>query len=69
MLKKLTRKLFTLFVLVAALTTVASAPASSTNRGMYCMYTVDDWGHCVMVCCSDKGDCSTSPCWVRTGLK
>jgi hypothetical protein len=59
MLKRLALKLFTLFVLVIALTTVASAPASATNSRAYCYempisescssgyWCCDRWGNCM----------------------
>jgi hypothetical protein len=37
MLKKLRRKLFTLFVLCAALMAVSFPPAASANTGVFCM--------------------------------
>ena len=76
MLKRLTRKLFTLLVLVAALAALASspverkavattpntqaAPASRTSRTWYCERRMND-ETCVWYCCSDSG-CWESPC-------
>jgi hypothetical protein len=48
MLKRLTRKFFILFVLVAALTAVSFTPASSTNRIVIC----DEVPICYGDCCS-----------------
>ena len=62
MLKRLGRKLFTLFVLCAALTTVSSAPASSTNRRIViCQEAPMEYG-CTSgyYCCYDDGYCSCS---------
>ncbi len=60
MVKRLTRKLFTLFVLVAALTAVSFTPSSSTNRIVIC----DEVPICYGDCCSGywccdriSGDC------------
>lgn len=58
MLKRLTLKLFTLFVLCAALTAVSSPPASSTNRGVFCMDAPMEYGcNTDRVCCYDWGYC------------
>lgn len=59
MLKRLTRKFFILFALVAALTAVSSAPAPSAGSGLFCQevpicaydccsgyWCCDRWGNC-----------------------
>ncbi len=58
---RLARRLSTLFMLVAVLATVASAPASSATAGPYCFYSVNDSGQCVIVCCGSSG-CSEISC-------
>ena len=58
MLKRLTRKLFTLVVLCAALTSVASAPASSTNLYPYCFYDV-----VTVECPTGWYCCDGNNCW------
>ena len=76
--RRLARRLFTLFVLVAALAALSSSPVerkaaattsnqqtasvSSTSRS--CSYETDEWGQCVMICC-DRFKCVRSLCWVR----
>ena len=61
MLKRLTRKLITLSVLVVALSAVSLTPAKSTNQQLYCYYDIvtaecpSGW-----VCCDDF---SARNCW------
>jgi|SRR6185503_2525608 len=61
MLKRLTRKLITLSVLVFALATVSFTSASSTNQQLYCYYDIvtaecpTGW-----VCCDDT---TARNCW------
>lgn len=60
MLKKLRRKLFTLFVLCAALTAISSTPASSaTTGGPYCFDAPLGSGCPSYICCIDPD----SDCW------
>jgi len=62
MLKRLTRKLFTLFVLVFALTVVSFTPApsaaSSTNSILICWDAPLEYG-CTGIywCCDGDGNC------------
>lgn len=56
MLKPLTRKLFTLVVLCAALMSVSFAPRSSTKTVGYCLDAPADSG-CNIICCNEWG------CW------
>jgi hypothetical protein len=59
MLKRLTRKLFTVVVLCAALTTVSYAPASSTNRQMFCFDgPITNECDCGYYCCDRFGNCT-----------
>jgi hypothetical protein len=60
MLKKLTRKLFTLLVLVAALTAVSSAPTSSAKSQRYCLDVPICYGDCCSGywCCDRWGNCT-----------
>lgn len=59
---RIARRLSTLFMLVAVLATVASAPASSSaTAGPYCFYSVNDSGQCVIVCCNAWA-CSETSC-------
>jgi hypothetical protein len=60
MLKRLTRKLFTLVVLCAALTSVASSPASS-NRRIWICWEMPITAECqtgYMCCDSVSGECT-----------
>lgn len=62
MLKGLTRKVFTLVMLCAALMTVSSVPASSSkNVAWDCVRAIDRNGNCVIICCDDWG-CTGTPC-------
>jgi hypothetical protein len=56
MLKRLSRKFFILFALVAALTAVPSSPASSSNRILICY----DVPICYGDCCSGYWCCDRS---------
>lgn len=60
MLKRLTRKLLTLSVLVAALAAVSSSSASSTNSRRYCVDVPICYGDCCSGywCCDRWGNCS-----------
>lgn len=62
---KLTRRLVILFVLVAALVPLSSSSATPTSGGLYCYPEIGPFGECNMVCCDERGSCSTHPCWVR----
>jgi hypothetical protein len=69
MLKHHARRLITLSVLVAALAVLSSSPverkalatppnqqvvpSTPTSRGWFCVQTLDPWGNCMMVCCSE----------------
>jgi hypothetical protein len=55
--KRLTRKLATLFVLCAALMTVAAAPASSIKRGVFCVDAPLESGCYGWICCNEWGGC------------
>jgi hypothetical protein len=57
MLKRLTLKLATLFVLVIALTSVASAPAASAKGGVFCVDAPLDSDCTVYMCCNEYGNC------------
>ena len=59
MLKGLARKLFILFVLCAALTTITFAPASSAKGGPFCFREPESTPDCVSAywCCTGLGDC------------
>jgi hypothetical protein len=62
MLKRLTRKLITLSVLVVALAAVSSAPASATSFNWECYQALDpNTGECVIICC-DGSWCDGTPC-------
>ena len=54
MLKRLTRKLFTLVMLCAALATVSSDPSAKTG-GVFCLREINDAGACIEVCCTPMG--------------
>ncbi len=56
MLKKLTRKLFILFVLCAALTAVWFAPPSSAG-GVFCVEAPLESGCYGWICCNEWGGC------------
>jgi len=62
MLKRLSRKLITLSVLVVALATISSAPASSSNNRGYCVEVPicsGDYSCCSGYwCCDNWGNCS-----------
>ena len=58
--QRLARRLSTLFMLVAVLAAVASAPAASAKRGPYCEREVTSEG-CVEICCTGAG-CMVAPC-------
>lgn len=57
---RLARRLSTLFMLVAVLVAVASAPAASA-KGPYCQREITWDGVCVEVCCTGAG-CMETPC-------
>lgn len=58
MLNRLTRKLFTLLVLVAALAAISSAPAASTNRRFCVEVPICSDGCCSGYWCCDRwGNC------------
>lgn len=57
--KRLTRKLATLLVLVAAFAAVSAAPTRSTNQGRRCQETYNERGECIWLCCPVDG----SPCY------
>ena len=72
---RLTRRLFTLFMLVAVLTTLLSNPVSHQAEGWpgtpdwppCCGYTCslsidDETQQCVMTCCRWPSGCMTGPC-------
>jgi hypothetical protein len=62
MLKRLTRKLITLSVLVAALTAFSAIPAPAENFGCFCVREVDQaTGTCVLRCCCGF-DCTEYSC-------
>jgi len=56
MLNRLTRKLFILVVLCAALTAVSFTSRSATRIGGYCLDAPPDSG-CNIICCNEIG------CW------
>ena len=58
---RLARRLSILFMLVAVLAGVASAPAASTRRGPYCQREVTWDGVCVEICCTGAG-CMATAC-------
>lgn len=58
MLKRLTLKLVTLFVLAITLTYVASAPAASAKGGVFCVDAPVETG-CTYWCCIDY----SNTCW------
>ncbi|HEX7315017.1 MAG TPA: hypothetical protein VF297_13910 [Pyrinomonadaceae bacterium] len=58
---RLARRLSTLFMLVAVLAAVTSAPAASTNRGPYCQREISWDGVCVEICCTGAG-CMATAC-------
>jgi hypothetical protein len=57
---RLTRRLSTLFMLVAVLMAVASAPTASAKMGPYCEREITHEG-CVEICCTGTG-CMVAPC-------
>ena len=61
---RLARRFVTLFVLIAALTTLLSIPTSSSAWGGFCWRTIDDNGECAYVCCPMPGEgyCTSSRC-------
>lgn len=59
MLKRVTIKLFTFFVLCAALTTVAFTPAASSNSQIFCLDAPIESGCQAYICCHDDGQY----CW------
>lgn len=58
---RLGRRLSTLFMLVAVLAAVASAPAASAKRGPYCQIEWTPEGVCVEICCTGAG-CMATAC-------
>jgi hypothetical protein len=56
---RLARRLSTLFMLVAVLVAVASAPAASA-KGPFCEREITHEG-CVEICCTGAG-CMVAPC-------
>jgi hypothetical protein len=56
MLKRLTRKLLTLSMLVVALAAVSSTPASSASSRRFCYEAPIETG-CVYLCCDFTGNC------------
>jgi hypothetical protein len=69
---RLTRRLSTLFMLVAVLaavsverkavaTTASHQAASSAATGTYCILAEDESGNCAILCCDNDG-CSVTPC-------
>jgi hypothetical protein len=62
MLKRLTLRLFILFVLCVALTAVSFTPASAAKRQIYCAKFIDGTGQCIVMCCTDTGECISSTC-------
>ena len=64
MLKRLTRKLFTLVVLCAALASLSFGPVTQKAGAKwppFCARAVDESGNCAYVCCDDVG-CYVIPC-------
>lgn len=57
---RLARRLSTLFMLVAVLVAVASAPAASAKIGPYCQREITWDGVCVEICCTGAGCMSTA---------
>ena len=57
MLKRLTRKIFILFVLVAALAVASSAPNAANAGGVFCVDAPLESGCFGWICCNEWGGC------------